>query len=63
MGRELKHLTGDALLGVFNGAAALMRQRNNKAALGIRAASEAVASTPAAINAANKKFWADRGAK
>lgn len=62
MGRELKHLTGDALLGVFNGAAALMRQRNNKAALAVRLSAAETASTPAAINKVNREFWASRSA-
>jgi hypothetical protein len=62
MGRELRVLTGDALQGVFNGAAELMRVRNNQRA----ARSPSVTKDRKApmsgddINKANAEFWAAR---
>jgi hypothetical protein len=61
MGRELKKLTGDALLGVFNGAAELMRVRNNQqqSAPALKTRDFGAApKTPDEINAANAAFWA-----
>jgi len=62
MGRELKELTGDALLGVFNGTAELMRTRNNQR-IGRPAAATTDNKPPLSIddiNKANADFWANR---
>lgn len=61
MGRDLKVLTGDALVGVFNGAAELMRVRNNQRAIRQPAATkDSKPLTIAEINARNAEFWASR---
>jgi hypothetical protein len=62
MGRDLKTLTGDALLGVFNGAAELARVRNNRAATlrGTATRDFGKAGSVTSINEANKAFWANR---
>ena len=62
MGRELKVLTGDALLGVFNGAAELARVRNNQRTARAPVATRdfGKATTVASINEANRKFWANQ---
>lgn len=59
MGREIGTLTGDALLGVFNGAAELARIRNN-AAVRVQATTQDFGRTTTAadINARNRDFWA-----
>lgn len=61
MDRELKTLTADALLGVFNGAAELMRVRNNQAAaqaaLAAKTRDFGKPVSPEDINEANRKFW------
>lgn len=63
MGRELKVLTGDALQGVFSGAAELMRVRNNqRAARGVTKDSKPPMSADD-INKANAEFWAARSAQ
>lgn len=60
MGRDLKTLTGDALLGVFSGAAELQRHKNN--AKGIRSAVSTKdfgkTLSVSDINARNREFWA-----
>lgn len=65
MGREVKQLTGDALSGVFNGAAELMRVRNNDN--GSRSAISTKdfgrATSVADINARNREFWAKNSAR
>lgn len=61
LGKDLKALTGDTLLGVFNGAAELTRLTNNRAAQ--RTAPTRDFSKPgdiASINKANADFWAGR---
>ncbi len=61
VGREVKALTGDALLSVFNGAAEIARARNNKTVARIPATTRDFGKappTPAEINAANRAFWA-----
>lgn len=60
MGRELKALTGDALSGVFHGAAELMRIRNNDkgARIAITTQDFGKAISVADINARNREFWA-----
>lgn len=62
MSRELSALTGDALMGVFNGAAELMRIKNNDAGgrHGISTKDFGKAVTPADMNARNRAFWANR---
>lgn len=59
MGRELKALTGDALLGVFNGAAELARVRNNDAGRRTTASTRDFGKPASVtdINAANRAFW------
>lgn len=59
MGRELKVLTADALAGVFNGAAELMRLRNNQRTTRRAAPTkDSKPVTPADMNASNAEFWA-----
>jgi hypothetical protein len=62
MGRDIKTLTGDALLGVFNGAAELARLRNNRAGAlkGTATRDFGKAGSVTSINDANKAFWANR---
>jgi uncharacterized protein len=62
MGRELKVLTGDALQGVFNGAAELMRVRNNQRAVRSPAVTKDRKAPMSAddINKTNADFWAGR---
>jgi hypothetical protein len=61
MGRDIKTLDGDSLLGVFTGAATLKGDRNNqrtahRASIAISRASV----TADSVNTANKKFWENR---
>ena len=65
MGRDIKKLTGDALLGVFNGSAELMRARNNDKGRcsGVSVKDFGKASSVADINARNRDFWANRTAR
>jgi uncharacterized protein len=65
MGRELKTLDGRELLGVFNGAAELMRVRNNSHARpnSFKTNDFSKPTTPQSINEENKKFWAAKSSK
>jgi hypothetical protein len=60
MGRSLKNLTGDALLGVFNGAAELVRVRNNQQIERKHIATRDFGKPLGVsdINARNRDFWA-----
>lgn len=60
MGRDIKKLTGDALMGVFNGSAELMKTRNNDSGVrsGITTQDFGRATTAADINRRNAEFWA-----
>lgn len=61
MGREVKTLDGEALLGAFNGAAELTRVRNNQASARATQAAKTTdfgkATQIANINKANAAFW------
>lgn len=64
MGDSIANLKGERLIGVFNGAAALARQRNNQRSTVLPARktgdfSQAVVSI-ADRNELNRKFWAER---
>lgn len=65
-GRELAKLTGDSLSAVFTGAAELARVKNNGRVADATAMQKTKdfgkATTPSAINAAAREFWAKRGA-
>ena len=57
-GRDLSTLTGDSLAAVFNGAAELVRVRNNDAAKPRTATKDfGKATTVQALNEANRAFW------
>lgn len=60
MGREIKALTADALIGAFTGAAELTRVRNNQeAARGATGTKDSAKPlTPADVNKRNQDFWA-----
>lgn len=62
MGRELKTLTGDALLGVFNGASELARVRNNQQneRKSVSTKDFGKAINVSDINARNRDFWANK---
>jgi hypothetical protein len=66
MGQKIENLTGTALVGAFNGAAALVRTRNNQrpAALGLSQVRDngGKPTSPAEPNKANREFWAKRSA-
>lgn len=60
-GRDLATLTGDSLSAVFHGAAELVRVRNNDAAKPRAATKDfGKATTVAALNEANRAFWAGK---
>jgi uncharacterized protein len=64
-GRELKTIDGRELLGVFNGAAELMRMRNNnKARLKGHVTKDfgKQSATPQSINEENAKYWGKQNA-
>lgn len=65
MGRDLKKLTGDALAGVFNGSAELMRVRNNDKGRrsGVTTNDFGRATSVSDLNARNREFWANRSAR
>lgn len=62
MGRKVQDLKGEALLGVFNGAAGLVRVRNNAALrmTGVKDIGTKAPVTPASMNEEARKFWAGR---
>src|SRR6185369_3495512 len=65
VGDSIEKLSGTKLVGVFNGAAALARAKNNQLSLvtARRATSDGVSKAPrtaAEINAANREYWAKR---
>lgn len=60
MGRELKALTFDQLSMVFNGAAELLRAKNNTINLNQKTRDFGKSLTPEQINARNREFWAKR---
>lgn len=60
-GRDLSTLTGDSLAAVFNGAAELVRVRNNDAAKPRTATKDfGKATTVSALNEANRAFWSGK---
>lgn len=65
-GRDLAKLTGDSLTAVFTGAAELARLKNNGRvadATGLQKTKDfGKPTSPSAINAAAREFWAKRGA-
>ena len=64
LGRDLKKLTGDALLGVFSGAAELTRHQNNTkgARSGVSTKDFGRTLSVSDINARNREFWANKAA-
>lgn len=63
MGDSIGNLKGERLIGVFNGAAALARQRNNQRSTTIQSRHTGDFSKPSSIadiNERNRKFWAER---
>ncbi len=63
MGDSIDGLKGEKLVGVFNGASQLARARNNQASVAMlrqTSDSKSTAKTVADLNAANRKFWAER---
>lgn len=64
MGGDVKKLTGDALLGVFSGAAELARHKNNTRGIrsGVSTKDFGRTLTVADINARNREFWANKAA-
>jgi hypothetical protein len=59
MGQTIASLKGTALVGAFNGAAALVRTRNNQRPASVRVGdSGGKPTTPAQINEANRAFYA-----
>ena len=62
MGRKVQDLKGEALLGVFNGAAGLVRVRNNAAlrVAGVKDIGTKAPVTPASMNEEARKVWANR---
>jgi uncharacterized protein len=62
MGRKVQDLKGEALVGAFNGAAALVRVRNNAALRlqGVKDIGTKEPVTPKSMNDEAHKFWAGR---
>lgn len=63
MGMAIESLKGERLVGVFNGASALARSKNNQRSTSIQARKTgdfSAASSIADLNERNRKFWAER---
>lgn len=64
LGRDIKTLTGDSLLGVFNGSAELTRHKNNAQGIrsGVTTNDFGRTLTVSDINTRNREFWAPKPA-